>query len=403
MLVASVFAASMRGRAEVQSGGPEREEVLAHLQAAAEAGARALLETGTDADLAAFAAHYDRSGRSGRWAIDHEIEKVRYFREWARRRAFRFVEANVRLLPWQVRVKGDKAQVYFSHSLQLGYVYADEREGATVNRFGIGTRHSAQLVRSNDRWLIQYDWYTSPMGEPGISPAMAPVVENARAVMAWWDRMWLPGERDVQAGALRPPPGEVAGVDLAEEQAAGRKRYDREAAVAYADRYCGDAWGCGNNHRYNREKYRDYDGIGGDCTNFVSQVLGPDGGGLRMDGAWYYRGKGASGAGSTAWVQSQALANYLVYSGRGRLLARDAFPNLTKPTSRFPEGAVRALELGDVIAYNEKGHIDHLAVVTAFDSRGYPLVNSHTADRYHVPWDLGWDKRTVYWLIHVRD
>jgi len=40
------------------------------------------------------------------------------------------------------------------------------------------------------------------------------------------------------------------------------------------------------------------------------------------------------------------------------------------------------------LPYEEKGRLEHLAVVVARDSRGYPLVNSHTADRYRVPWDL---------------
>ncbi|MDT2264397.1 hypothetical protein P7H17_02880 [Paenibacillus larvae] len=37
------------------------------------------------------------------------------------------------------------------------------------------------------------------------------------------------------------------------------------------------------------------------------------------------------------------------------------------------------------------------------DAKGYPLVNSHTADRYRVPFDLGWDKSTKYLLIHIND
>lgn len=393
-LIAALFAAIPRGRAADERSAPDREEVLARLQEASDAGARALLDGAAEADLEAFAAYYDRSSVSGRWAVRHELEKIQYFRTWAKNRGFRFREANVRLLPWRVRVDRDTASVYFSQSLQLGYMYADEDDGAPVNRFGIGTRHSAQFVRSGGKWLIRRDWYTSPLGEPGISPALAPIVEPARAARAWWNWLTEPGERGVRARMNRQAPTATT----------PRKRYDREAAVAYADRYCGDAWGCGNDHRYNRARYRDYDGIGGDCTNFISQVLGPEGGGLRMDGAWYYRGTGQKGGGGTAWVQAGAFANYLVYSGRASLLARGTFPNLTKSTARFPDGAARALQQGDVIAYNEKGRrVDHLSVVTGWDSRGYPLVNSHTADRYHVPWDLGWDRGTTYSLLRIRD
>ncbi|WP_443662559.1 amidase domain-containing protein, partial [Clostridium sp.] len=32
-----------------------------------------------------------------------------------------------------------------------------------------------------------------------------------------------------------------------------------------------------------------------------------------------------------------------------------------------------------------------------------PLVNTHTIDRYRVPWDLGWgDKNINFYLIHVK-
>lgn len=61
------------------------------------------------------------------------------------------------------------------------------------------------------------------------------------------------------------------------------------------------------------------------------------------------------------------------------------------------------LDLGDVICYAKGRAIDHFAIVTGFDSHGYPLVNTNTIDRYHVPWDLGWgDKNINFYLIHVK-
>jgi ABC-type uncharacterized transport system permease subunit len=44
----------------------------------------------------------------------------------------------------------------------------------------------------------------------------------------------------------------------------------------------------------------------------------------------------------------------------------------------------------------------HIAVVTGADSKGYALVNCHNADRFKVPWDLGWsDKGITFRLIRV--
>ena len=40
-------------------------------------------------------------------------------------------------------------------------------------------------------------------------------------------------------------------------------------------------------------------------------------------------------------------------------------------------------------------------IVVGFDGRGYPLVDAHSSDRYHVPFDINWDSHTVYYLWHV--
>ena len=54
-----------------------------------------------------------------------------------------------------------------------------------------------------------------------------------------------------------------------------------------------------------------------------------------------------------------------------------------------------------MIGYGMGGEIEHVAIVVGWDSNGYPLVNSHTVDRYHCPWDMGYDKKTIYYLFHV--
>lgn len=68
--------------------------------------------------------------------------------------------------------------------------------------------------------------------------------------------------------------------------------------------------------------------------------------------------------------------------------------------------AAKAQELaqirpGDLIGYFEGGRVVHFAVVVGYDPDGYPLVISHSADRYRVPWDLGWDRSTRFLLYHV--
>ena len=163
--------------------------------------------------------------------------------------------------------------------------------------------------------------------------------------------------------------------------------------------------GSGNNFKYNK-KYTDYNGIGGDCTNFASQVLGDkEGGDLKHDGTWLFNySKFGNATGSRACVNADGLKEYLLNSGKGKLIKRGNFKELTALTPEYPKGIVSRLEVGDLICYANKADIDHFAVVTAFDPHGYPLVNSHTTDRYHVPWALGWgDTRINFYLIHIRD
>jgi len=102
-------------------------------------------------------------------------------------------------------------------------------------------------------------------------------------------------------------------------------------------------------------------------------------------------------------VQTEAFARWLLYGGRARLVARGTFPELNGPNAKFPRGAVRELQKGDVIGYEEKGRIEHFAIVVGTDTHGYPVVNAHTVDRYHCPWDMGWDRQTVFHLFRILD
>lgn len=334
--------------------------------------ARAII---TGADPGPALTDYDTGSKYGQWAHCHEQNKLRFVQHWAQKRGVRITEATAALsIPWS-KIRGDNAEFQVKQTLQLGYVYPGEK---TVNRFGIGTRHWMQLVKKDSRWLIRRDFYTDGLGDDTLVPKPTPADGSACAG---------------HVSRAGPPVREANG---------GNIRYDRRGAAGYADKYAGLAWGAGNNHQYN-SAYRDLNGNGGDCTNFVSQCLvDQEGGKLPMDCAWYYRHDRRGGSGSRAWVQTEAFASWLLYSGRAERLARGAFDELNRPGTKFPRGAVRELQTGDVIGYEEKGHIEHFAIVVGIDSHGYPLVNAHTVDRYHCPWDMGWDRRTVFHLFRIK-
>jgi hypothetical protein len=306
---------------------------------------------------------------SARWALDHEKGKLRYVEQWVKNRGIRLVEAKPSLKIQMLKSTAEKARFYVAQTLQLGYAYPGEE---TVNRFGVGTRHIIELRREGARWLIAMEWYTDPLGDdtevPDVMPALAP--EEA-ALLGWGGD---PTGPEAPIGSGEPPNVPTAG-----------SGYDREGAVKYADEYCGLAWGCGNNHRYNL-RFRDYNGVGGDCTHFISQAL-QQGGKLNLP----------------LFTRVDGLSSHLQYSGRASLVAKATFQALWKRARSQSGGFEAMLRRGDLIAYQEKGKLVHFGIVTGFDSSGYPLVNTHTADRYRVPFDLGWDRKTVYWLFKMRD
>lgn len=329
--------------------------------------ARALVQQSIEKEALSF---YYTNEKLGRWAHSHEKAKLDFIRQWVKKRGVNFKEAKSEIkIPW-LEIKGDQAELIVNQTLQIGYVHKGE---TTINHFGIGTRHWMKMKKHKGKWLISQDFYTDGLGDDSLAPNPTP------------------------AGGK--PKGKVTGSSQKESD---KGSYDREAAVRYADQYAGMAWGAGNNHQYNLKEYGDLSGVGGDCANYVSQCLADKHGGkIPLDGSWFYTIDQDGFSGSEAWVRADSFCSWLQYSGRGRLIAKGTFPELIKPTKESPAGAVGEVKKGDVIGYGIGGEIVHIAIVVGWDSNGYPLVNSHTVDRYHCPWDMGYDKKTIYYLLQV--
>jgi hypothetical protein len=329
--------------------------------------ARALVDHSTDKEALSY---YFTKEKLGSWAHSHEKAKLDFVQQWVTKRGVNFIEARSEIkIPW-LEIKGDQAELIVNQTLQIGYVYKDE---TTVNRFGIGTRHWMKLKKHKGKWLINQDFYTDGLGDDSLAPNPTPA----------------DGRPKERASGSSPKDSD-------------KGNYDREAAVRYADQYAGMAWGAGNNHQYNLKEYGDLSGLGGDCANYVSQCLADKNGGkIPLDGSWFYTIDQDGFSGSEAWVRAQNFCDWLQYSGRGSLIAQGTFSELIQPAKKFPAGAVGELKKGDVIGYGMGGEIEHVAIVVGWDSNGYPLVNSHTVDRYHCPWDMGYDKKTIYYLFHV--
>jgi hypothetical protein len=323
-------------------------------------------------NMSELAQYFDTSKKYGKWALEHELKRVKYLADWSQARMIKLINIQSTVRIKKIYPLGKMIKTSLEETYKFDYVYADDPTNAN-NSFGVGIRHTVTLTPKDEKWLIYNDWYTDCFEDALQSySADITVPQSFSSIITKF-----PTKHSTESSANF------------------KSGYNREKAVEYADKYCGAAWGSGNDFKYNK-KYSDYNGRGGDCTNFASQVLGDkEGGGLPIVGSWT--------PGSRAWANADGLKNFIISSGRGYLIKAGTFKELTSPSENLPFGAVGKLKLGDLVAYEKgRGNIDHFAVITGFDSKGYPLVNSHTTDRYHVPWDLGWgDKRIRFFLIHI--
>lgn len=326
-------------------------------------------------DLRELENYYDTTQNNGKWSMEHEIRRIKYLRDWAKNRGIEFIDITSNVKIKKITHKDEKIRLFFDEVYQFKYTYTSH-SNEIVNLFGVKLTHTSEIIKRDGQWLVSKDWYLDCF-EDGMGAYSGQFADNTIAKES--------KKTDTQSVNLY------------------KTSLKRDMAVEYANKYCGVDWASGSTGSYNK-KYRNYNGIGGDCTNYISQCLGDEeGGSLNQDGTWFcHYSKFGGSNGSSAWVNAANFKNYLIYSGKGRLIAKGTFKQLTDQNSDG-SNAVSRLQVGDIISYEKKGKIDHNAIVTGFDSQGYPLVNTHTIDRYQVPWDLGWGNKEIkFFLIHIQ-
>ena len=140
--------------------------------------------------------------------------------------------------------------------------------------------------------------------------------------------------------------------------------YDRKKALDYANR-----WALARN-----PEYYDFSKLGGDCTNFCSQVLYAGGCSMNYEsGGWYYRDGNNK---SPSWTGVNFLYEFLIRD-------KDFGPTAL-------EVNVRDIKSGDIIqlSFERENIFDHSLIVVNY---GIPAavsnikVSTHTYDRYHYP------------------
>lgn len=290
--------------------------------------------------------------RNGLWAYENEVRRSKYLSGWMEKQGCSMLGISSEFIIKRVKQVGRGYSFYIVASNEYTYSYKDEPD--TINSFYLGTYHSLEIIPDGDGFIISREWYDDPLS-------------------CLLDTDKLP--EGISEKISSQPPKDISGINER-----------RKAAVEYADKYCGAAFDVSTGYN---SKYSDYNPLGGDCANFVSQVLF-EGGGFKKNSTWNYN----AGKGSYAWIKAKALHSFMLYSGRATLILNGKYADVYKHAY--------SLQPGDIIAYAKKGKVAHVAVVTGFDSKGYPLVNCHNADRYRVPWDIGWRYNgTTFYLISV--
>ena len=304
-------------------------------------------------DAEAIKSLYVPGELNSRWAAEAEIKRADYIKDWSARQGLKFTGINSTVAIKRVRKVG-RGYAFFA-VVSTAYTYSYEDQPEISNLFRIGTYHSIDLIPGGEEnsWLISREWYLDPFQDSLNRKTLA--------------------DDGIRRFVLSQSPRDLSGLSAR-----------RKKAVEYADRWAGAASGGGNGYAYNK-KYPDYNGRGGDCSNYVSQILHESG--FKTTYGWNYGGDSAT----RSWCNAAGLQGYLVYSGKARVIAKGTYNEVYKSAYK--------LAPGDVIAYQEKGKVVHMAFVSAQDSKGYPLVNTHTTDRYHVPWDLGWNDSDIKYIL----
>ena len=296
---------------------------------------------------------YNTDVKTGLYAFEHEEIKSKYLKNWADKQGvtFKSIESTLHMRKVRDRDEGLYGMTC-NVSTEFSYSYNDDPD--TLTHFKLGTSHYIHLKEKNNGYYIVKEWYTDPFADSlditnEKSEEMKTYIVNHQAPN------YTPDERT-------------------------------QKSIDYAHKYCG----IGEDEylfKYNKD-YLNCNPRGGDCANFASQILYASGK-FKKTSTWNYTNDGTK-----AWVNAQALKNYLVNSSRGSYIAKGSYKEVYK--------AAYNLRPGDIVAYEKKGRITHVSTVTGLDSKGYPLVTCHNTDRLLVPYDLGWSNKSItFHLIDV--
>ena len=298
---------------------------------------------------------YDTNKKTGLWAYEHEVEKMKYLKNWSSKQGvvFNNIKTNVQIR----KVKEKEDDLYgIICNVATDYNYSYENEKDKQNIFRIGTEHYLNVKIKDNQYIITKEWYTDPFAD-------SLNLENIKS-------------EDIRNYILQQEKPEI------------QLTLEQEKAIDYAHKYCGVSVEDEYEFKFNKN-YKNFNPDGGDCANFASQIM-YESGRFKKNAIWNYNNRD----GTKAWVNAQGFKNYILNSGRGSLIIKGSYEDIYKESYN--------LRPGDFVAYEKGGRITHVSTVTGLDTKGYPLVTCHNTDRLLVPWDLGWSNKAIrFHLIRV--
>lgn len=322
---------------------------------------------------------YDLSHSYSKYSIHHEFKRIAYLRDWANERGISFEKITSTPSIKSIEVFNNIIKLSLDETFDVAYYYTDNF--TVKNNFTIKLFHIEEIQIIGNGFLLQKDYYFDSF-ENALKKYNFTLTEK---------QLPLTSQKTYNINFKRNS-----------SELENNKSYNRVAAITYADKYCGVE----NTNDYNPNYFNASSlSYGGNSTNFVSQCLGDSnlGGSLKQDTTWYYDiSTNKSPKISRAWLNPKELKDYLTNSHKGSLVENNNFDYLVS-TSPFKKSPLSDLQIGDLIFYTKGNLPIYSSIITDFDSNGYPLINSNTVNRQHVPFDLGWsDSDITFQLINIK-
>ena len=114
-------------------------------------------------DLDSIKSLYDTNTKYGQWAYEYEEKKVKYIDNWAKKQGIKFTDITPNLVFRKAKISDNSCYFYVLCNTEYKYVYEDNPE--VVNTSRIGTYHSINLNKKDNKWIITKEWYTDPFAD----------------------------------------------------------------------------------------------------------------------------------------------------------------------------------------------------------------------------------------------